>query len=181
MTRSGANEVYGNPEFDNDLVVSPAQINVTDMLEAEIVSPEALEEEPVDLANEAMAASQLFMKAKTRFKKVVHARLFYKSNDGSRSGSKVGGRGCFASRGGCVARQPGESVQEVKNQTTCSICGNRGHWRGDPGSQGAPPGGIPIGGRGCGGRSVNKTSTPLIASSPSAIPNEGYLMFNLGR
>jgi len=85
---------------------------------------EAPEDEPEDVTAEVNAATQHFQRAKQRMRNALQARGYFKPD-----GSKKGGGKKKSTNPDIIAR---------KKDSTCSLCGQYGHWAGDEECSGIP-------------------------------------------
>ena len=101
------------------------------------VEPDELPEEVARELHECFATHR---ENRQRLAKAVQARGYYVGGKGKGKDTKgrdkgKGGKGKGGKKGGGKAR--GMSLEELKSKTTCSECGLRGHWRGDPECKGS--------------------------------------------
>ncbi|CAE6964690.1 unnamed protein product [Symbiodinium sp. CCMP2592] len=89
---------------------------------------------PEDMARELHTCFQTHRENRQRLAKAVQARGFYVGGSkGKAKGSKGAGKGKGKSKGKKgLGKAPGMSLEELKAKTTCAICGQVGHWKGDP-------------------------------------------------
>ena len=96
------------------------------------VEPDELPEEVARELHECFATHR---ENRQRLAKAVQARGYYVGGKGKGKDTKgrekgKGSKGKGGKKSGGKAR--GMSLEELKSKTTCSECGLRGHWRGDP-------------------------------------------------